>query len=56
MIALAIATISASSSPSADLMAALKRSLAREALGSKHTTPKKANKMGARSPGEELMT
>jgi hypothetical protein len=26
-------------------MAALKRSLAREASGSKHTTPKKANKM-----------
>jgi hypothetical protein len=31
--------------PVIDLMAALKRSLAREASGSKHTTPKKANKM-----------
>ena len=31
--------------PGIDLMAALKRSLAREASGSKHTTPKTANKM-----------
>ena len=31
--------------PVIDLMAALKRSLAREASGSKHTAPKKANKM-----------
>jgi len=31
--------------PVIDLMAALKRSLAREASGSKHTTPKRANKM-----------
>src|SRR6516162_6675097 len=31
--------------PVIDLMAALKRSLAREASGAKHTTPKKANKM-----------
>src|SRR6516165_9749638 len=31
--------------PVIDLMAALKCSLAREASGSKHTTPKKANKM-----------